>query len=63
MATKSDPNKTQTPKQPKGMVDASDDLLLDMENAPPDPDEMVLRFHADGTMEEFPATELLKKAR
>jgi len=53
---------TKTPKQPpKGMIDAADDLMLDMERAGPDPDEMVFRVNPDGSITSFPATELPKE--
>lgn len=46
---------------PKGMIDAAEDLLFDMENSPPDPDEMVFRVEPDGSITSFPATELPKE--
>jgi hypothetical protein len=55
---------TNTPKRPtppKGMIDAADDLMLDMERAGPDPDEMVFRVNPDGSITKFPATELPKE--
>jgi len=45
---------------PKGYVDAAEDLLLDMENSPPDDDEVVIRVYPDGRIEEFPAKLLPK---
>lgn len=43
---------------PKGMIDVADDLYLDIENSPPDPDEMVFRVNPDGSITQFPASEL-----
>jgi len=43
---------------PAGSVDVADDLMSDMEGAPPDPDEIVFRINGDGTISEFPASEL-----
>jgi hypothetical protein len=64
MAKKSSKTKTskmpKRPEPPKGMVDVADDLLYDMEQSPPDPDEMVFRVEDDGTVTSFPATELPK---
>lgn len=52
-------NKNQDPKKlPKGQVDAADDLLLDMENSPPDLTDMVFRINPDGSVTKFPASEL-----
>lgn len=51
------------PKRPTpdpGMVDAASDLMIDMERAGPDPDETVFRVNPDGSITEFPATELPK---
>jgi len=48
-----------SPKQPPpGMIDAADDLMFDMENSPPDPDEYVIRVEEDGSLTTFPASEL-----
>lgn len=57
--TKSKKKKQPRPTPPpKGMVDAADDLYLDIINSPPDPDEVVYRVNLDGSITTFPATEL-----
>jgi len=52
------PKKNKTPEIPKGQVDASNDLYWDITHSPPDPDEIVIQINPDGTVTEFPATEL-----
>jgi len=56
MAKKSEKSK----KIPKGSVSAADDILLDIESSPPDPDEVVTRINPDGSMTDFPASDLPK---
>jgi hypothetical protein len=58
MAKNTKQNQDKRPAPPKGMIDAADDLYLDMINSPPDPDEMVFRVNPDGSITKFPATEL-----
>jgi len=43
---------------PKGMIDGADDLMLDLEREGPDPEDRVFRVNPDGSITEFPATEL-----
>jgi hypothetical protein len=45
----------------KGMIDAAEDLLLDMDREPPDIEDMVFRVNPDGSITKFPATELPKE--
>jgi len=58
MAKNTKQNQNKRPAPPKGMIDAADDLLLDIERAGPDPGDRVFRINADGSITSFPATDL-----